>query len=154
MRRLLGPLTYPSLSPDGRYFAFEFLSGHAREIHAIDLHTGEEIEVARGVGRCHCTSPDRYGYPEWASTNAVLAFRDHGDFLAPPEEGDESVSVLYDLSTRRRLGTPPAADQMDQMTRLPRCGSPSTLWYADGVHRLEFTRSCGSTRTPPPAPSN
>jgi hypothetical protein len=143
-RHVMGPLTYPSLSPDGRYFVFERSIARVREVHAVDLSTGDEIEVARGLGRCHCTSPDGYGYPEWATSGVAFTFRDHGDFLAQPEEPDSGAAFIYDLATRRLTRTSLASGQA---SRLPRCGASSALWNVDGVHRLDYTRMCALPRT-------
>ncbi len=143
-RRLLGPVLYPTMSPDGRYFAFELMNGRTRDLHVVDLHSGEEIEVASGIGRCHCTSPDSYGYAEWATRGAAIVFQDHGDFLAPPEEAERPATFVYDLSTRRLIRT----EQPPTLGQSPRCGAAATLSSPDGSHRLDFVRVCGVPRPP------
>jgi hypothetical protein len=148
VRRLLGPLTFPSLSPDGRYFAFELVSGRTRDVYVIDLHSGEEIEVARGLGRCHCTSPDSYGYPQWATGGGLLVFRDHGDFLAQPEEAEPVTNLTYDVSARRLIRTD--GDPSAGGIGLPRCGAVAELWSPGGEYRLDYVRSCALPRPPVP----
>lgn len=133
IRRLLGPLAFPSLSPDGRYFAFELLGGRPREVHALELRTGEEIDVASALGRCHCTTRDAYGFPEWRSAT-VLTFRDAGDFAAPPEEHEAGARFEYDLATRTltRVAEPdarPATTPCDRLVTLPAPADSATLEY-------------------------
>jgi hypothetical protein len=132
-RRILGVLSFPSLSPDGRYFAFELPVANRREVHVIDLQNGQEIEVAIGLGRCHCDTLADYGFPEWAS-DTTFTYTDHGDFIAPPEEhpGDRFV---FDVAARRGAFAPALAPS-------PRCGGSAVLHAPDGVHELRYVPLC------------
>jgi hypothetical protein len=137
-RRLLGPLGFPSLSPDGRYFAFELLGGRFREIHALELRSGEEIEVAHSLGLCHCSTAEGYGFPEWTRAT-VLTFRDAGDFNAPPEEHEQGARFEYDLAARlmTRVSEAPPRD-----SNATPCDATATLRSADGSTTLEYRRVC------------
>lgn len=142
-RRLIGPLAFPSLSADGRYLAYELLGGRIREVHVLDLRSGEEIEVAHGLGRCHCTTPDAYGFPEWTPAGGTLTFGDAGHFETPPEEQEAPTTLAFDPATRRvsRLAGPPA-----QPSEAHPCGARSTLWSAAGGHYLDYRRTCALAR--------
>jgi len=138
-RRLLGPLSFPSLSPDGRYFAFELVGGRFREIHALELRSGEEIEVAHALGRCHCSASEAYGFPEWTSA-AVLTFRDAGDFLAPPEEGEQGARFEFDLGSRSLARIPDDAPAAAHTSAS--CTGSATLKSANASVMLEYQPQC------------
>jgi hypothetical protein len=140
MVRLVGA-QFPSFSFDGRYLAYERTSseGRVRAVVVLDTRSGEEIVAAPGIGRCHCTTTDAYGFPRWATTTAAFTFADHGPFDAPPEERDRFFSnphFFYDMATRRATrGSAPSQPRAG-------CDQRATLTSADGAYELSYLRSC------------
>jgi len=139
MVRLVGA-QFPSFSFDGRYLAYERSSsdGRVRTVIVLDTRSGEEIVAAPGIGRCHCTTIDAYGFPRWATTTAAFNYGDSGPFDAPPEERERlgNGQFLYDLATRRATrGSVPSQPRAG-------CEQRATLTSSDGAYELSYTRSC------------
>lgn len=133
--RLAGAVQFPSFSFDARYLAFERTEGRTRSVYVLDVRSGEEAAVALGIGRCHCTTTDAYGFPRWASTASAFTYSDAGPFEAPPEER-AGGQFLYDVASRRATRATAA------MPGRAGCEQRYALTSSDGAYEVAYTRSC------------
>ena len=139
--RLVGA-QFPSFAFDAPYLAYERSDGHVRTVYVLDARTGEETVAAPGIGRCHCTTVDAFGFPRWATATYAFTYGDSGPFDAPPEERERlgNGQFLYDLGTRQATrGSASSGLRIG-------CGQRYTLTSSDGAFELAYTRSCGLPR--------